>query len=90
MAHLLQQGTCREAEATSREMGRLPYSRSSFDRVAHEMGDLLLQHDVDIEDTLCHEFEVPEEATSVSASIDGSVSRIERDRGDSGCARRVA
>jgi hypothetical protein len=70
IAHLMQQGTCRDAEATAGEMGRLPYSRSSFDRVAHEVGKLLLEHDVAIEDTLCQQFEVPEKATSVSASID--------------------
>jgi hypothetical protein len=70
MAHLLQQGTSREAEVTSREMGRLPYSRASFERVPHELGQILVEHHVDIEDTLAQKFEVPEEATSISASID--------------------
>ena len=38
MAHLLAQGTSREAQATSEELLRLPYSRSSFERVGHEVG----------------------------------------------------
>lgn len=35
MAHLLAQGTSREAEATGRELARLPYSRLSFEQVGH-------------------------------------------------------
>src|SRR5258708_24130331 len=35
MAHAMQQGTSREAEASARESGRLPYSRSRFEKVAH-------------------------------------------------------
>lgn len=70
MSHLMQQGTSREAAATSQEMGRLPYSKSSFDRVAHEVGRILLAHHADIEDTLTQQFEAPEQATSVSVSID--------------------
>ena len=38
MAHLLAQGTSREAHATSEELPRLPYSRSSFERGGHEVG----------------------------------------------------
>ena len=39
IAHHVQQGTSREAEASARQTGRLPYSRASFERVAHEVGE---------------------------------------------------
>ena len=42
MTHLVQQGTPREAVASARQLGRLPYSRASFDRVAHEVGEAQL------------------------------------------------
>jgi hypothetical protein len=70
MAHLLQQGTSREAEATAREMGRLPYSRSSFERVGHQVGTLVEAHRVEVDDAMAEELEVPVEAASLSLSID--------------------
>ncbi|HKO66706.1 MAG TPA: hypothetical protein VJU53_02780 [Burkholderiaceae bacterium] len=38
VAHLMSQVTLREAEATGRELMRLPYSRSSIERVGHAVG----------------------------------------------------
>lgn len=70
MAHEVQKGTSREAEATAREYGRLPYSRSSFERVAHLAGALAVADDQDIEDALIDAYEVPDEACSVSVSLD--------------------
>lgn len=80
MAHLLQQGGSREAEATSRELGRLPYSRSSFERVPHELGDVLDAHHAEIEDDLIQRFGVPEAAASVSVSLDRTSVPMEEPR----------
>lgn len=70
MAHAVQQGTSREAEATAGEYGRLPYSRSSFERVAHLVGALAVADHQDIEDALIDAYDVPAEARSVSVSLD--------------------
>lgn len=70
MAFLLQQGTSREAEKTAREVGRLPYSRSSFERVGHEVGALYEVLHAQVEDTLIEAYEVPREARSVSVGMD--------------------
>src|ERR1022692_2166063 len=65
-----QQGTSREAQATAQEFGRLPYSRASFERVAHLVGALAVADHQDIEDALIDAVEVPREASSVSVSLD--------------------
>jgi len=70
MAHHIQRGTPREAEEGAAEMGRLPYSKSSFDRVTHEVGDHYAARQVEIEDALITAYEPPAEARSVSASLD--------------------
>ena len=70
MAHAVQQGTSREAEATAGEFGRLPYSRSSFERVAHLVGALTVADHQDIEDALIDAYEVPQAARSISVSLD--------------------
>jgi len=70
MAHAVQQGPSREAEASAREFDRLPYSRASFERVAHVVGALAVADHQDIEDALIDALEVPEEARSVSVSLD--------------------
>jgi len=67
---LLQQGTGREAEATAHALGVFPYSRSSFDRVAHKVGEL---HEVvrdDVEDELIERLTMPRAARAISVSID--------------------
>lgn len=70
MAHQVQRGTPREAEACAAEIGRLPYSRSSFDRVAHAVGELYIQRDDDIEAALIEAYEAPAEARSISVGLD--------------------
>jgi hypothetical protein len=70
MSHEVQQGPSREAEATAQEYGLLPYSRSSFESVAHLVGALAVADHQDIEDVLIDAYEVPQEARSVSVSLD--------------------
>lgn len=70
MAYLMQQGTSREAAKAFNQLGRLPYSRSSFERIPHEVGADLAALRADIEEDLIAAFVVPPEAASVSASID--------------------
>src|SRR5438552_7391368 len=70
MAHAVQQGPSREAEASAREFGRLPYSRASFERVAHLVGALAVADHQDIEAALIDAVEVPEQARSISVSLD--------------------
>lgn len=70
IAHDLQMGTSREAEASALEKDRLPYSRASFERVAHLVGALAVADREDVEDALIEAYEIPEEARSVSVSLD--------------------
>lgn len=70
MAHLMQQGTSREAEATARALSRLPYSRSSFERVGHAVGGLYAQDPIPIEQHLIEAYVVPKEANGLSVSLD--------------------
>jgi len=80
MSHEVQKGTSREAEATAREYGLLPYSRSSFETVAHLVGALAVADHQDIEDALIDAYVVPEEARSVSVSLDRVSVPIEEPR----------
>jgi hypothetical protein len=70
MAHAVQQGTSREAAATAGEYGRLPYCRASFERVAHVVGALAVADHRDLEDALIDAYEVPDDAETVSVSLD--------------------
>jgi hypothetical protein len=70
MAFLVQGLTSREAQAAARELGRLPYSRSSFDRMLHAVGEVFEVQHADVEADLIENFEVPQEARSISASLD--------------------
>jgi hypothetical protein len=70
MAHQVQRSTPREAEDSAAEVGRLPYSRSSFDRVTHAVGELYSERNHEIEDALITAYEVPAEARSASVGLD--------------------
>lgn len=70
MAHYLQLGTAREAELSAAETGRLAYSRSSFDRVAHAVGEHYADRNVEIEDALITAYQPPDEARSLSIGLD--------------------
>lgn len=70
MAHLLQQGTSREAQATSERLCRLPYSRSSFERVGHAVGELYVGDHIRVEQALVEAYRVPEQTTGLSVSLD--------------------
>ena len=70
MAHLLQQGPSREAEATAHQLNRLPYSRCSFERVGHAVGVLYSERKTAIDDALIVALEIPEAARAVSFGLD--------------------
>ena len=70
MAHDVQMGTSREAEASARQKDRLPYARASFERIAHLVGALAVADRQDIEDALIDAYVIPEETRTVSVSLD--------------------
>jgi hypothetical protein len=70
IAHQMQSGTSREAEQSARQVGRLPYSRASFERVAHLVGELWQANHANIEDELIRAYVIPAAAASVSVGID--------------------
>lgn len=79
-AFLLQQGTSREAEATGRALGTLRYSRSSLERVAHDVGALHAAVREDVEGELIRESAIPDKARSVSVGLDRVAVPFEEDR----------
>lgn len=70
MAQLLQQGPSREAEVTARRLGRLPYSRCSFERIGHAVGRATAARHADIADALIEGFTIPPAACAVSFGVD--------------------
>jgi hypothetical protein len=70
MAHQLQQGTAREAEVTAQQVGRLPYSRSSFESIGQEVGRQYTAVRTEVEESLIEAYVVPTDAASVSVALD--------------------
>jgi hypothetical protein len=70
MAHEMQGGTSREAEQSARQIGRLLYSRASFERVAHLVGELWQASHANIEDELIRAYAIPAATAAVSVGID--------------------
>ncbi len=70
MANDIQRGPSRDAADAARQTGRFPYSRASFERVAHHVGEHWLREHADIEDMLTQEFDVPAEAVAMSVAVD--------------------
>src|SRR5262245_13172930 len=70
MAHQLQQGTAREADETAQMLGRLPYSRSSFESIGQEVGRQYTAVRTALEESLIEAYVVPADAASVSVALD--------------------
>jgi hypothetical protein len=79
MAHQMQSGTSRDAEQSARQLGRLPYSRASFERVAHLVGELWQASHANIEDEMIRAYQLPAAAASVSVGIDRAAVPMEEE-----------
>jgi hypothetical protein len=80
MAQRLAIGTSREAEATSKLEKRLPYSRTSFEEVAHMVGADVVAKRAEIEQVLIEATPVPKGTKSVSIALDRSAMAFEEAR----------
>lgn len=80
MAHRLAIGTSREAEACSKLEGRLPYSRTSFEQVAHAVGTAVVAERADIEQALIDTLVVPTQTASIGVALDRSAMAFEEPR----------
>lgn len=70
MAWECQRAPSREAEAASHHWQRLPYSRSAFESVVHLVGEHYGQRREVVERELIETMTIPDEAYSVSVSLD--------------------
>ncbi len=70
MAYECQRGPSREAATATEQHGRLPYSRTSFERVTHEVGQQYESTRSRIEEVLIAELSPPDGAHSISVSLD--------------------
>lgn len=70
MAALLATDTSREAKSLAAELGRLPYSRSSFERVGHAVARHYVERHADIDDALIKDYEPPSTTAGIAVSLD--------------------
>jgi hypothetical protein len=70
MAWECQRAPAREAEAARQQWQRLPYSRCTFDRVAHLVGQQYRQKREAVERALVKTLPIPAQAHSISVSLD--------------------
>ena len=70
MAALLATGPSREAAKLAADLGRLPYSRSSFERVGHAVAEHYVEHHADVDEMLIAEYEPPSAAAGLIVSLD--------------------
>lgn len=70
MAHAMQQTTSREAAVHAERTFRLRYSRSSFENIAHLVGHAVVERRSEVEDKLIERLAVPEDARTISVSVD--------------------
>lgn len=69
-AFLSQSVPSREAATICKLMGVLPFSRSSVFRLGQQVGELFGAHQDEVEQELVENFEIPEEAATVSIAVD--------------------
>ncbi len=67
-----------EGEALFKELGNMTPSKSSLDRLSRELGEKWEARREENETTLCEEINVPEEAVTMSASLDGVMVPMKR------------
>jgi hypothetical protein len=70
MASECQRAPSREAEKATKQWLRLPYSRSAFEQVTHLVGEHYGQRREVVERALVETMEIPEQAYSISVSLD--------------------
>ena len=70
MAQLLQSVPSREGKQIAAALGCLPYDRSSFDRVGHAVGEVLVAHEVTVTEALSEQLDLVDGARSVAVSVD--------------------
>lgn len=70
MAALLATGPSREAASLAAELGRLPYSRSSFERIGHAVAEHYIERHADIDELLIAEYAPPTTTAGLAISLD--------------------